>query len=383
MISHNLCCESLTKSGCLGMHILIVAPEQTPVPPVLGGSVEISILAMAKQLARLHPVTVVSRAHRRYPSHSVIDGVQIYRVPTGKPMAYLEHVKNFIQDKKFDLIQVDNRPRFVGPIKRIAKEKPVSLFLHSLTFVSPPHSSRRAAAKDIAEADLIIANSASLKSQLSARFPGSAGKIRQVWLGVDTARFRPSRSPDHSKTFRVLFAGRMIPRKGVPVLLKAAKIAGSVSDRPIKVIIAGGSTGRGYTLKMMELSRRLRVEAQFLGTIPHRRIHRIFRQADVFVCPSQKHEAFGLVNVEAMSSGLPVIASSNGGIKEIVSHNRNGLLVKRYHRPKAFADAIVRLMNDSHLRNRMKQQAREDCLAHFSWSASAKRLSDIYTKELL
>jgi spore coat protein SA len=383
LLSHNLFCESLTESGCLGMHILIVAPEQIPVPPVLGGSVEISILALAKQLARMHRVTVVSRAYRRYPRHSVIDGVHIYRVPTGKPIAYLQHVKNFIQDKKFDLIQVDNRPKFVGPIKNVADGTPVSLFLHSLTFVSRPFSSRRSAAKDIAEADLIIANSTSLKSQLTSRFPSAAGRIRQIWLGVDTSRFRPSHRHAESKIFKVLFAGRLIPRKGVPVLLRAVKLAGSASAKPIQVIIAGGSARKGYTLRMRALSRALHVNARFLGTVPHRRIHRIFRQADVFVCPSQKHEAFGLVNVEAMSSGLPVIASNNGGIKEIVRHNRNGLLVKNYHRPKAFADAIVRLMKNSQLRNRMKQHAREDCLAHFSWSASAQRLSDIYTRELL
>ncbi|WP_235427277.1 glycosyltransferase family 4 protein [Cohnella kolymensis] len=344
---------------------------------------EISILAIAKQLARLHQVTIVSRAHSRYPRQSVIDGVHIHRVPTGQPKKYLQHVINFMQNKKFDLIQIDNRPRFVGPIKRAAVDTPISLFLHSLTFVSPPYSTRRTATKDLALADLIIVNSSSLKSQLSTRYPGAAERIRQVWLGVDTGRFRPSRRRSAAKAFRVLFAGRLIPRKGVPVLLKAAKLAGRVSSRPIQVVIAGGSSRSGYANKLKALSRSLRVNARFLGAVPHTRIHRVFRRADIFVCPSQKHEAFGLVNVEAMSSGLPVIASSNGGIKEIVRHNRNGLLVKHYHRPKAFADAIVRLMNDSRLRNKLKQQAREDCLANFSWSASAKRLSDIYTTEFV
>ncbi|MCD9022772.1 glycosyltransferase family 4 protein [Cohnella silvisoli] len=362
------------------MHILIVAPEQITVPPILGGSVEICILAIAKKLARSHRVTVVSRAHSRYPRHSVIDGVHIYRVPSGSPMKYLSHVKSFIKGKRFDVIQIDNRPRFVGPLKQLFKGTPVSLFLHSLTFVGAPFTSRATAAKDLAKADIIIANSSSLKQQLSARFPRISGRIRKVWLGVDTNRFSPSRANKPNKAFKVLFTGRLIPRKGVPVLLKAVKQAQSKTVRPIHVVIAGGSTRSGYMESMRALARKLHVNTRFLGTVPHSRIHKVYRQADVFVCPSQQHEAFGLVNVEAMSSGLPVIASSNGGIKEIVRHNKNGILVKDYRKPQAFANAIVRLMNNKNLRNSMKRQARKDCLAKFSWSASAQRLSGVYSK---
>ncbi|RED87783.1 glycosyltransferase family 4 protein [Cohnella phaseoli] len=360
------------------MRILIVAPEQIPVPPPLGGSVEITILALAKQLARKHRVTIVSRAHRRYPRHSVIDGVHIHRVPSGTRETYLSNVKKFIRGKSFDLVQVDNRPRFVGPIKQMSPGTPVSLFLHSLTFVSPPYATRSSAAAGLSQADIVIANSTSLKKQLSARFPGSAGKIRKVWLGVDTLRFTPPGKRNSDRAFTVLFAGRVIPRKGVPVLLKAIKLAQKSARRPIQAIIAGGSPRPGYSQRMRALALKLRVNARFLGTVPHRRIHRVFRKADVFVCPSQKHEAFGLVNVEAMASGVPVIASSNGGIKEIVRHNRNGILVRRYRQPQSFATAIAKLAGNKALRLRMARAARRDSLRQFSWQATAARLGRIY-----
>lgn len=360
------------------MRILIVAPEQIPVPPPLGGSVEITILALAKQLARKHRVTIVSRAHRRYPRHSVIDGVHIHRVPSGTRETYLSNVKKFIRGKSFDLVQVDNRPRFVGPIKQMSPGTPVSLFLHSLTFVSPPYATRSSAAAGLSQADIVIANSTSLKKQLSARFPGSAGKIRKVWLGVDTLRFTPAGKRNSDRAFTVLFAGRVIPRKGVPVLLKAIKLAQKSARRPIQAIIAGGSPRPGYSQRMRALALKLRVNARFLGTVPHRRIHRVFRKADVFVCPSQKHEAFGLVNVEAMASGVPVIASSNGGIKEIVRHNRNGILVRRYRQPQSFATAIAKLAGNKALRLRMARAARRDSLRQFSWQATAARLGRIY-----
>jgi spore coat protein SA len=364
------------------MHILIVAPEQIPVPPILGGSVEICILAIAKQLARSHRVTVVSRAHPRYPRHSVIDKVNFYRVPTGSPMSYLSHVKSFIKGKHFDLVQVDNRPRFVGPLKSMLKGTPISLFLHSLTFVGPPFTSRAAAARDLSKADIIIANSSSLRSQLASRFPSISSRIRRVWLGVDTSRFSPSSVKKSKQAFKILYVGRVIPRKGVPVLLRAVQLAKRRAAKPIHITVAGGTTRSGYLNQMRSLSHKLGVNTRFLGTVAHSRIHQLFRQADVLVCPSQKHEAFGLVNVEAMSSGLPVIASNNGGIKEIVRHNRNGLLVKDYHRSEAFARAITRLMSSQKLRRSMGVQARKDCQSQFSWSASARRLSSLYSKQL-
>ncbi|EXX85427.1 glycosyltransferase [Paenibacillus darwinianus] len=364
------------------MRILIIAPEQIPVPPILGGSVEIAILALAGRLARQHEVTVVSRTHKRYPAYSEIDGVSIRRVPGGRPSKYLTHVLRWLksQSTRFDLIQIDNRPRFVEPVKRLCPHIPVSLFLQSLTFVSQPYMDSDHAAYCLSKADLIMANSASLKQQLISRFPSISDIISKAWLGVDTDRFSPGPPRVRRGPFTLLFVGRIIPRKGLPILLHAIKRAQVQTDRKIKVIIAGHSVLPGYIRQMKRLKRSLGISAVFLGVVPHSRIHRIYRLADALVCPSQKHEAFGLVNVEAMSSGLPVIASRNGGIGEIVSHMRNGLLVDDYHRPDSFAVAIAELMKDRALYNRLRLQARMDALSTFSWEASADHLSRIYTQ---
>ncbi|WP_123040282.1 glycosyltransferase family 4 protein [Cohnella candidum] len=360
------------------MRIAIIAPEQIPVPPILGGSVEITILAIAKELAKQHSVTVISRSHRRYPAYSAVSGVHIYRVATGSPEKYLANVRSFLQGKSFDVIQVDNRPKFVPSLKKMFPNAVVSLFLHSLTFVSPPLATREAAGAGMRSADLVIANSESLKTQLTKRFPFAAAKIRKVWLGVDTSRFKPAASAKPRRALRLLFAGRLIPRKGLPVLLRAVKLAKRASARPLELVVAGGTKNAAYSRSMRALSQKLGVNARFLGTVPHRRIQQVFQDADVFVCPSQLHEAFGLVNVEALATGMPVIASSIGGIKEIVVHNRNGMLIARYKQPQAFADAIVRLANDRSLLGTMKLQARMDCMERFSWSATAKRLARLY-----
>lgn len=365
------------------MKIAIVAPEQIPVPPLLGGSVEITIWAVAKELARFHDVSIISRSHPRYPAESRESGVRIHRVKAGSAGQYLSRVMRRLAGQSFDIIQVDNRPSFVPAIKRLFPHLPVSLFLHSLTFVSPPYASRRQAEEGLLSADIIVANSLSLRHELASRFPAAADKIRVVWLGVDTGRFRPAyahaarqvaRSP-----FTVLFAGRLIPRKGLHVLLEALEMARAGSGLPFRLIVAGGSRHGRYKKRIRELARRSGVPALFLGTVAHRHMHHIYQQADVLVCPSQRHEAFGLVNVEALSAGIPVIASHIGGIREIVVPGWNGLLVSEYTRPHAFAEAIIFLARHPHLVQSMGAIARLDCLSRFSWSATAAHLSQLYT----
>lgn len=361
------------------MRIAIVAPERIPVPPLLGGSVEIVVLAIAKELAKQHSVTVISRSHRRYPSHSVESGVHIHRVPTGSPGQYLANVRRFLAGRKFDVIQIDNRPRFVAPIKRLFPHAAVSLFLHSLTYVSATGAGRAAVKRGILSADLIVVNSLSLHEEIKRRFPESAPKIHKVWLGVDTERFCPLNPPASGQSLTLLFAGRLIPRKGLPVLLKAVKLAQAHCSVPLNVIIAGGAQRKSYSNQMRKLARLLGVQTLFLGNVPHADIHRCFQSADVFVCPSQKHEAFGLVNVEALSSGLPVIASDIGGIREIVSHGQNGFLISAYSSPNAFADAIALLANRPELLRFMKMEARRDCLNRFSWTETARVLGQLYS----
>lgn len=323
------------------MKIVIIAPEQIPVPPILGGSVEITILAIAKELSKWHSVSIISRAHPRYPKYSVIDGVHIYRVPTGSPAKYLTHVKKILKKRRFDVLQIDNRPEFVRPIKSMFPKATVSLYLHSLTFIKIPQTSRAETLAGLRKADLIITNSSSLESRLFARFPSMSRKLRVAWLGVDTSRFSPIPKTSHPRAFTLLFAAR----------------------------------------QLQALSRKFGVHAEFLGTVPHRSIHRVFRKADLFICPSQKHESFGLVNVEAMSSGLPVVASKNGGIKEIIEHGRSGLLIKQYRSPQAFAEAICSLIMNKPLYLKMKQEARQIALEKFSWCATAARLNQIYESE--
>jgi spore coat protein SA len=353
------------------MKLLMVAPEQIPVPG--SGSVEISMLAIAKQLAVNHSVTLISRTGRGLPHVSRMGGLTIVRVKTGSPSRYISSVLSYVRGHRYDLIQVDNRPHYMAKIKAAFPHTPVTLFLHSLTFVKPTARVN----ESLGKADLIIANSESLKSSLAARFPRHASKLRKVHLGVDTGRFRPEgRGPRSGGRFRVLFAGRVIPRKGVPVLIRAVGLARKEYGAIDLTVIGRGRPG--YINELKRLARAKGVPVKFAGKVPHHAIHRKFRTADLFACPSQEHEAFGLVNVEAMASGLPVVASDIGGIGEIVKHGSNGYLVGSYTRPEEHAKWILKLARDRDLNAKMSRQARKDAVDRFSWKQTASKLIGIY-----
>ncbi|WP_282942111.1 glycosyltransferase family 4 protein [Paenibacillus sp. RC67] len=352
------------------MKILMVATEQIPVPG--NGSVEICMFSIAKQFAKHHQVTIVSRLSSGLPKVSRYGNLTIVRVPSGSSRKYISSVLHYIRGKHYDIIQVDNRPHYMAQVKKAFPSTPVSLFLHSLTFVPRTKS----VAASISRADLIIANSHSLKSNLSRMFPSIADKIRMVHLGVDVDRFRPAARGKKSGSFHVLFAGRVIPRKGVSVLIKAISIARRHRS-DIKLTIVGGGKSH-YVSTLKSLARSRGVPAQFTGKIPHSKIHSLYKRAHCFACPSQKHEAFGLVNVEAMASGLPVIASDIGGIGEIVKHRENGFLVSSYHSPDEHAKYILRVAQNKELSAKLARQARQDAVNRFSWLQTASKLIAIY-----
>jgi spore coat protein SA len=365
------------------MHICIIAPEQFPVPG--DGSVEICIWAIARKLADRHKVTVLSRRAPGLPDSSIIEQVTITRLPASTAAQYLTSVLNYIQKEPFDIIQVDNRPYLMSAVKKQLPHIPVFIFLHSLTFT--PISSKVASA--LANADLIIANSHSLQRRLARRFPHLAKGIRIVLLGADLDRFTPVLTQEkyhlrrHYKlpqAFTILFVGRVIPRKGVPILIRAMY---HLNKRlPAHLVIAGKGKP-SYIRQLKLLARRLRVSVSFLGNVAHEDIHTLYQAADCFVCPSQNHESFGLVNVEAMACGLPVIASSNGGIREIIVSGHNGYLVERYRESLPFARHLLRMGRNPQLAVRIGSQGRLDALEAFNWQRTATDLEQLYQAALI
>jgi len=210
----------------------MVAPEQIPVPPIVAGSVEICMYAIAIELAEQHEVTIISRSHPKLDLITIHGKLMIIRVSNNK-RSYFDSVLQAMQGKTFDWIQVDNRPQYAASIKAMFPWTPVSLFMHCLTFVTPPHSTLDQASACLDQVDLIIANSSSLQDGLQRHFPKCRTPIYKTNLGVNPQVFRkPSRDAKlfirkkykASHTFNILFVGRIIPRKGIQVLIQEVRI---------------------------------------------------------------------------------------------------------------------------------------------------------------
>jgi spore coat protein SA len=363
------------------MHMLMIAPEQIPVPG--GGSVEICMYSIAKELAKQHKVTIVSRQYAGCKNISKMGELTIVRVPSGNSRKYISSVLRYIKGRRYDFIQVDNRPYYMAKVKQAFPRIPMSLFLHSLTFV--PRN--RGISSSLDKADVIIANSSSLKENLSRMFPKQKQKIHIVHLGVDVSRFKPASKAEKNlsksksryrlkNAFTILFSGRIIPRKGVSVLIKATKIVQKEIPRTKLVITGSGKASYVKNLKLQ--AKRLKVAAVFTGRISHQRIHHMYRMADCFVCPSQRHEAFGLVNVEAMAAGVPVVASNIGGIKEVIKHGQNGFLVRDYKNPSQFAQFITQIGKHKKLAEELATQGRKIAVKQFNWNLTAANLASVY-----
>ncbi|TCZ75893.1 glycosyltransferase family 1 protein [Paenibacillus albiflavus] len=381
---------NLPKRGAQALHICMVAPEQIPVPPIVAGSVEICMYAIAKELAEQHEVTIISRSHPKQDPVTIRGKLTIIRVSNHK-RGYIDSVLKVMQGKTFDLIQVDNRPQYAARIKAMFPWTPVSLFMHSLTFVTPPHSTLEQARACLDQVDLIIANSSSLQDELQRHFPECRVPIYKTFLGVNPQVFRmPLRDEKLlirkkykvSHTFNILFVGRIIPRKGIQVLIQAVRMLKSKIPH-VRLIIAGGTTSKSYFNKMKKYAAAMHVPTVFTGYIPHRHLPQVYWLGDCFVCPSQRHEAFGLVNVEAMASGVPVVASANGGIKEIIHDGVNGLLVHHYHHPREFAQTIHKLITRPDYAESLSMYAHQDVMNRFTWTHTASQLEKIYFHYLM
>ena len=184
----------------------------------------------------------------------------------------------------------------------------------------------------------------------------------------------------------VFYVGRFDPRKGIETLVRAVGQSQLRGNEKLKLIIGGGS--RPGQSDGIERDRIEQIVGElgmsemtlFPGRIGDDMLPAYYAAADVCVVPSH-YEPFGLVAIEAMASGTPVVASDVGGLQFTVVPEQTGLLAA----PKdvdAFAVAIDRILSSPDWRNQLGQQARTRVEEKFSWDGVAHQLSELYTKLL-
>ncbi|KPL18702.1 MAG: hypothetical protein AMJ92_06855 [candidate division Zixibacteria bacterium SM23_81] len=201
----------------------------------------------------------------------------------------------------------------------------------------------------------IICNSQYTQKELTEQYGLAAERMRVIYMSIDLSRytFQPRRPEDGAPC--VLFIGGNVQRKGLPDLIRAAPSILEVFPQT-KFVVVGDNQNLAAMMALCE-QHRVRESFHFTGWRSHDQIQEDYRRASVFVMPSLM-EAFGIVFLEAMASGVPVIGGDVGGIKELIQDGVNGLLVPpRNHR--ALAGKILHLLQDEQIRRTLIKNARE------------------------
>ena len=178
---------------------------------------------------------------------------------------------------------------------------------------------------------------------------------------------------------RLLFVGRLVERKGVHVLLDALALL--PEEPPVRLAVIGDGPERD-ALERRARSLGIEGRVEFRGYVPRETLEHALASCDALVLPAIRDakgdvEGLGVVLLEAMGFGRPVIASRAGGIVDIVRPGVNGLLVPPGDAP-ALAGAIESFARDPALVRRLGAAAREDVRERFSWDSILDRLTDLY-----
>jgi len=207
-------------------------------------------------------------------------------------------------------------------------------------------------------ADRIVVPSVSVAKVAEQWSHIAPDRIEVIPNAIDVDSFADLRlQPFHTPWTRVGFIGRLDPIKRIPDLVEAV----GMLDRA-ELLIFGEGEDRARiqeAIRTYDLDRRSTLYGETRGP------HDALRQIDVLILPSDA-EGFGLVLIEAMAAGIPVIATDVPGIRDVVQHDRTGLLVPP-RSPKLLAAAIDRVRSDLELRQRLIANAREEVSRRFRW----------------
>ncbi|WP_320780560.1 glycogen synthase [Streptomyces sp. CRN 30] len=239
----------------------------------------------------------------------------------------------------------------------------------------------------VESADAVIAVSGAMRDDILACYPAlEPDRVHVVHNGIDTRVYRPDPATDvldrigvdRSRPY-VLFVGRITRQKGVPHLLRAVRDI----DPRVQVVLCAGAPDtpeidREFRDLFGELGRAREGVHWIPQMLPRPEVVQLLTHAAVFVCPSV-YEPLGIVNLEAMACGTPVVASRVGGIPEVVTDGATGVLVDVDDAFEAgLARALDEVVGDPAGARRMGEAGRERAVTEFGWDAVARRTVRLY-----
>ena len=271
-----------------------------------------------------------------------------------------------------DIVWCHNWPYVAEALERIIHLKGAKLIYHAHNSLAP--YAGRALFKSFTP-DALIFNSEAMRQESLELMP-YLQNTHAIHNAADEALFYPTpgnAARDHTVP-TILYVGRLVPAKGVHVLIEAMRILYVWNvDAICKVVGSSHAGGRRSktTAYVRSLQKRRPPNVEFEGFRAATEIAQEYRAADIFCCPSIWQEPFGTVNVEAMASGVPVVATRTGGIPEIAAEG--GVLLVEPGSAVDLADALRSLVLDKDLRAKLGAEGLESFRRRFTWAAIARQ----------
>jgi glycosyltransferase involved in cell wall biosynthesis len=235
------------------------------------------------------------------------------------------------------------------------------------------------------EADVIVTISRYSLEKMQKHYNVDSSKVRVVPNGVDTEKYHPVENQMQLKLEFgfgeapvVLFVGSLIPRKGLPFLVEAAKQIIKTKAETRFVLVGDGPLKTQLTSDLAAAN--LSGNFLFKSGLSDETLAKMYGCADVFVLPSIQ-EGQGIVLLEASASGKPVVAFDIGGVDEAVVNGETGLLASRLNVGE-LAEDMLKLLGDASLRQKMGSAGRKFVIENFTWDICAQKMLKVYVEAL-
>ena len=376
------------------------------------GGMNVYVRELARELAkRGHAIDIYTMAHQ--PEHgppiNLGQNVRIIHLETGvnedmPKVAIYDYIQRFVcgaedfkkyNDMPYDLIHSHYwLSGMVGKQLQALWHIPHAVMFHTLGAVKnslgigeeEPELRIKSEREVISSCDLIIASTAKEREDLIDHYAASPHKIAVIPCGVNLDLFKPVDKEtarkelglDHQKV--ILFVGRIEPLKGLEKLLGALTYIEGEKP-PLLMIVGGDEHSRGQVHMLRRLAKDLQIEDRlsFVGSVAQDRLPLFYSAADVCAIPSY-YESFGMVALESLACGTPIVANNVGGMKYMVSQGEMGSIVKD-NSPHNLASEISELFRQPE-GNGQHIKTRRDRIARFSWSTIADRILHEYNSLL-
>jgi len=358
--------------------------------PHLGG-VESHVLELSKQLKKKgHEVIVITTKLEDTKDRSVVEGIPVKRV---EPLTIkfstpiIPDLSKHLMEEEFDILHSHSPPPIMSFFGlRNAKKRDIPFILTYHCDLEIPHIfgpfivslyKRTIGTYTVSQADKIITTTNTYGATSRVVWQEDAEVIPNA---VDTNRFNPYNDGEWVREKLgleneklVMYVGRIVYHKGLEYFVRSAKYLGP----DVKHLLVGTGDFRPELERIIE-EEGIEDKVEFAGRVPNKELPDYYAAADVCVLPSvSRLEAFGIVALEAMASGTPVIVSDIPGVREVIVEGKHGLLCEPMN-SQDLAGKIRTILSNPDLAEKMGINGRERVVNKFTWEKVAEDIMEVY-----